>query len=152
MELKKKKFLKSEFGQELLGTIQAWDKALERGHRCEDSTVIRDLAWCQAQWEVYQKAIKHFYGIEYHFTRTDEYYGLCTEDECDFLFKKNRELPHQKVTRRGVKVDGKWFWDDDLVLMHLGKTVNVTTNDTEVRIENLSGEVIATFDKSMGSN
>ncbi len=58
----------------------------------ENKDVLRTLAWCQAQWEVYRMAIKHFYGVEYHFTRTDECFGLCTEDESDFLFKKHREL------------------------------------------------------------
>lgn len=90
MELNKEKFLKSEFGGELECVITLWDIALQK-NRHEAST-LRDLAWCQAQWEVYKMAIKHFYGIEYNFTRTDEYYGLCTEDEQDWLIKINREL------------------------------------------------------------
>lgn len=31
--------------------------------------------------------MKQFYSIEYNFTRTDNYYGVCTEDETDWLFK-----------------------------------------------------------------
>jgi len=34
--------------------------------------------------------IKQFYGIEYDFTRTDEYFGIVTEDETDWLFKIER--------------------------------------------------------------
>lgn len=77
MKMNKEQFLKTEFGGELESTITAWDDALSRNR--EDKEVLRTLAWCQAQWEVYRMAIKHFYGVEYHFTRTDEYYGLCTE-------------------------------------------------------------------------
>ncbi len=90
MKFNKEKFLESEFGGELECVITSWDLALQK-NRSEAST-LRDLAWCQAQWEVYKMAIKHFYGIEYSFTRTDEYYGLCTEDESDWLMKVNREL------------------------------------------------------------
>lgn len=35
-------------------------------------------------------AVRQFYGIEYCFSRTDEYFGVCTEDETDWLFKVNR--------------------------------------------------------------
>lgn len=92
MKLNKEKVLKTEFGGELECMITAWDQALEKNRRTgEDTEILRTLAWCQAQWEVYRMAIKHFYGVEYHFTRTDEYYGLCTEDETDFLFKKDRK-------------------------------------------------------------
>lgn len=88
----KKQFLASEFGKELVSTITAWDQALEKSGRTRgDKDALRTLAWCQAQWEVYRMAIKHFYGVEYHFTRTDEYYGLCTEDESDWLMKVDRE-------------------------------------------------------------
>lgn len=71
MKMNKEQFLKTEFGGELESTITAWDDALSRNR--EDKEVLRTLAWCQAQWEVYRMAIKHFYGVEYHFTRTDEY-------------------------------------------------------------------------------
>ena len=90
MKMNKEQFLKTEFGGELESTITAWDDALSRNR--EDKEVLRTLAWCQAQWEVYRMAIKHFYGVEYHFTRTDEYYGVCTEDESDWLMKVDREL------------------------------------------------------------
>lgn len=102
----KKQFLTSEFGKELVSMIAAWNQALERHDRIgEDKEILRTLAWCQAQWEVYRMAIKHFYGVEYHFTRTDEYYGLCTEDESDWLFKKNRELkqsPRYETTKEEI--------------------------------------------------
>lgn len=36
-------------------------------------------------------AVKQFYGVEYHFTRTDEYYGIVTADEKDWLYKVERK-------------------------------------------------------------
>ena len=110
MKMNKEQFLKTEFGGELESTITAWDDALSRNR--EDKEVLRTLAWCQAQWEVYRMAIKHFYGVEYHFTRTDEYYGLCTEDESDWLMRVKRVklfqmktvFSRQRVTRRGIRI------------------------------------------------
>lgn len=83
MKMNKEKFLKTEFGRSLQECVTAWDKLLEVGDR-------RPAYCCQAQWDVYKLAIRHFYGIEYYFTRTDEYFGICTEDESDWLFKVER--------------------------------------------------------------
>ena len=91
MKLNKEQFLKTGFGGELECMVTAWDQALEKNcHTSADKETLSTLAWCQAQWEVYRMAIKQFYGVEYHFTRTDEHYGLCTEDESDWLFKRER--------------------------------------------------------------
>lgn len=102
----KENFLKTEFGGELECTIATWDQALENSRQTvEDKEILKTLAWCQAQWEVYRMAIRHFYGVEYHFTRNDEYYGLCTEDESDWLFKKSRELkqsPRYEATKEEI--------------------------------------------------
>ena len=81
----KEKFLSSELGSSLQECIIAWDKWLEIGDR-------KAALWCQAQWEVYRIALRQFYGIEYFFTRTVEYFGVCTWDETDWLFKVEREL------------------------------------------------------------
>ena len=87
MKLNKEKFLKSELGGNLDECVKSWDFAIRGGKR------TKPLAdWCQAQWEVYQMVLKQFYGIEYHFTRTDKYFGVCTEDEADWLFKVEREV------------------------------------------------------------
>ena len=85
MKFNKQKFLITELGGSLQECITAWDKWLEIGDR-------KAALWCQAQWEVYKMALRQFYGIEYFFTRTDEYFGVCTEDETDWLFKVEREL------------------------------------------------------------
>ena len=94
LKMNKKKFLKTEFGAELDSCVKAWDKALDNccifSQETEEYKRERKAAdWCQAQWEVYQKAIKQFYGIEYHFTRTDEYFGVVTEED-DWLIKIER--------------------------------------------------------------
>ena len=83
--LDKEKFLSTEIGGELQSCIIAWDKWLEIGDR-------KAACWCQAQWEVYKMALRQYYGIEYFFTRTVEYFGVCTWDETDWLFKVEREL------------------------------------------------------------
>lgn len=35
--------------------------------------------------------LMQFYGVEYHFTRTNKYFGLVTEDESDWLIRYDRE-------------------------------------------------------------
>ena len=109
--------MKTEFGSELEDTITAWDKALEaqwfHGYDSEEyKRGMQSALWCQAQWEVYKLALKQFYGVEYCFSRTDEYYGLCTEDESDWLMRVDRELascskpvPDQEINMDRV-VDG----------------------------------------------
>lgn len=154
----KKKFLESEFGRKLVSTITTWDEALEKNRRTgEDKDILRTLAWCQAQWEVYRMAIKHFYGVEYHFTRTDEYYGLCTEDESDWLMKVGRAgtcwqiketvFSRQSVTRRGIKIDGVEYWDDDFVHLNLGRTVVIEVTPYFIRVYEESGAPLHVFRK-----
>lgn len=90
MKLNKKEFLKSKLGTTLQECVKTWDFALKIRLRGNDEEVRETLTWCQAQWKVIQIAIKQFYGIEYHFSRTEEYYGVCTENETDWLLKVER--------------------------------------------------------------
>lgn len=85
MKLNKEKFLKTELGGNLQECIKSWDFALKGGNKTKPIAY-----WCQAQWEVYRIMFRQLYGIEYHFSRTDEYFGVCTEDETDWLFKVGR--------------------------------------------------------------
>lgn len=94
--MNKKEFLKTELGKGLYGCVVMWDKALEMQYlNYYDSKEYKDgmqaALWCQAQWEVYQIALKQFCGVEFHFNRTDECYGVCTEDG-DWLIKINRKV------------------------------------------------------------
>lgn len=83
MKLNKENFLNSELGSNLLECIESWDWALRGGVK------TKPLAdWCQAQWEVYQIMFRQIFHINYHFTRTDERFGICTENEKDWLIKE----------------------------------------------------------------
>lgn len=93
--MNKNEFLKSELGRSMFECAQAWDNALETMHNTdfysdEFRVEKRKSMCCQAQMSVYQIAVRQFYGIHYCFTRTDDYFGVCTEDESDWLFKVNR--------------------------------------------------------------
>ncbi len=94
--------LKTELGAELEETIRCWDNALTERRKARPGTGDSNSGleyeyWdktcqsCQDKWEVFKLAIKQFYGIEYNFTRTDEYFGLVTENETDWLIKEERE-------------------------------------------------------------
>ena len=97
--MNKEKFLKTEFGISMIECAMAWDYWLNRltiyAYRIMTNSEYKEAkeraARCQAQWEVYKMAVKQFYGIEYYFSRTDEYFGICTEDETDWLRKVDRE-------------------------------------------------------------
>ena len=84
MKFNKEKFLKTWFGAEMKNCIDCWDLYI----RTKDD-VRANL--CYAQWQVYKLAIKQFYDIVYCFSRTDEYYGLVTENG-DWLYKNYRKL------------------------------------------------------------
>ena len=87
MQMNKEKFLKTELGIGLRECVTAWNKWIDEGDRSAAS-------WCGAQWEVYKT------GIEYHMTRTDEYFGVVTEDERDWLFKVERKQKHATCRER----------------------------------------------------
>lgn len=95
--MNKEKFLKTEFGAELEDIIRALNYYLNEISRVSQlenpkdyQALDKDIQTLFSKWHVFQLAIKQFYGIEYNFTRTDEYYGVCTNEE-DFLFKKSHE-------------------------------------------------------------
>ena len=89
MKLNIKKFMMTEMGGELEETIKAWDQGLGFGYW------DRTCKSCQDRWEVFKLAIRQFYGIEFNFTRTDEYFGICNDGETIWLMKENREEKRQ---------------------------------------------------------
>ena len=97
MKFDKEKFLKTDFGEELELTIRCWDDALEKRRKARCNYDKEYGCWdriCQSyqdKWEVFKLAIQQFFGITYNFTRTDEHFGLVTEDEKDWLLKVERE-------------------------------------------------------------
>ena len=95
-KMNKEKFLKTEFGGSFEGCVIAWDKALNdcRKYAWNTEEYKREekaITWCRAQWEVYQMAMKQFYGVECGFVRTNEYFGVVMKDE-DWLFKIERNI------------------------------------------------------------
>jgi len=101
MKLNKEKFLKTELGTNLIECITAWDKAIIIISKCSPALPqSRDkyrrslvtASWCQAQWEVYQLMFKQLYGIDCHFFRNDDYFGIAVDVwNTDFLFKMERQ-------------------------------------------------------------
>lgn len=97
MRMNKEKFLKTEFGAELKATIEALmfyineqSKISRYGDPDEFGRLQKDIDKLFTQWSVYQLAVKQFYGIQYHFTLTDEYFAVVNSDETDWLFKSTR--------------------------------------------------------------
>ena len=93
----KTEFLKTPIGLTVKNTIDELDAAIIRRsniprgyytYTIEEGEVDKYLA-C---WEALKVVIKQLYDIEYCFTRTSEYYGLCTKDESDYLFIVERTL------------------------------------------------------------
>lgn len=95
MKMNEKQFFKTEFGGELESTVKALDIALEEKRKHEifseewrrEQKAIHELT---VRLDVYKQGLRTFYGLDVCFTRTDEYFGLCTEDESYFLMKVQR--------------------------------------------------------------
>lgn len=102
MKMSTEEFMSTELGGVLQRTIRLLDEALAE----RDKMIIMDEIWedkgkftywsnicrtCQNQWEVFRMTIKQFCGVETAFTRTDEYFGICTEDENIWLMKEVRK-------------------------------------------------------------
>lgn len=103
MKLNKKKFMETELGRSIKECIELWDRSLTMQHELEGrkyeskymmkyKDAKKTAFWCLAQWEAYQKMIRQFYEVSYCFTRTDEYFGVVTEDESNWLFKVERGM------------------------------------------------------------
>ncbi len=97
-QMSKEEFLHSRIGKELKDCIANLDEAKTKAKKCKainDTTgfmIARDCAGaCWEQWKIFQMVTHELTSLYYQFVRTDEYYGLATEDESDWLFKVNRE-------------------------------------------------------------
>ncbi len=90
--LNKREFLATELGSKMANIIVEWDQVMHDYYgglvAWENNPGLeKKFIQCLAQWEVCQIVMRQFYGNEYHFTRTDEYFGICTEDGSDWLVK-----------------------------------------------------------------
>lgn len=108
MKLNIKKFMITEMGGELEETIKAWDQALEERRKATPGIGDPDQGlgfgyWdrtcksCQDRWEVFKLAIRQFYGIEFNFTRTDEYFGICNDDAGNLMIQELAEYGRQNT-------------------------------------------------------
>ena len=98
MKLVKARFERTEFGGQMVETVKALDFYLEEKSHTSQwqepekyKRLRKDIDRLFAQFEIFKLAVKQFYGVEYHFTRTDDYFGCCTNDGEDFLFRFERE-------------------------------------------------------------
>ncbi len=110
MKLNKEEFLQTELGRSLKDCITAWDCFLDNLAQCgfdtPDYKATQHAAdICKVEWDIYRMALKHFYGVDYHFTRTDDYFGVCTEDEKDWLFKLNRHTGKEVAVPKVAEPD-----------------------------------------------
>ena len=98
MKLVKARFERTEFGGQMVETVKALDFYLEEKNHTSQwqepekyKRLMKDIDRLFAQFEIFKLAVKQFYGVEYHFTRTDDYFGCCTDNGEDFLFRFERE-------------------------------------------------------------
>lgn len=99
MKLVKARFERTEFGGQMVETVKALDFYLEEKSHTSQwqepekyKRLRKNIDRSFAQFEIFKLAVKQFYGVEYHFTRTDDYFGCCTEDGEDFLFRIDRKI------------------------------------------------------------
>lgn len=99
-------FRKTPIGEELAKIVNTWDIAIEnrwqalRGverypgaERLPDAKDWEQMcAECRARWEVMQTVLREIYGVEFHFTRTEQYAGVCDETETVWLVQKFRKM------------------------------------------------------------
>lgn len=93
----REEILKSEFGMKLTILVMELDMAIQQ--RSELNLWVdldrakgldREIKKMLAQLDIFKLALKSFVDLDLNFTRTDEYYGLCTVDENYFLIKTER--------------------------------------------------------------
>lgn len=99
-------FRKTPIGEELHKIVNTWDIAIEnrwqalRGvERYPGAERLPDAkdweqacAECQASWEVMKIVLREIYGVEFCFTRTEQYMGVCDETETVWLVQKFRKM------------------------------------------------------------
>ena len=105
MKLVKARFERTEFGGQMVETVKALDFYLEEKSHTSQwqepekyKRLRKNIDRSFAQFEIFKLAVKQFYGVEYHFTRTDDYFGCCTEDGEDFLFRFERERKAERFS------------------------------------------------------
>ena len=83
------KFLETDLGKAMIEVIQGWETAIQE----QDDTQI-DI--CCGKWTIIKIALKQLYGKDFYFSRTDDYYGVTTEDEKIWLIKEYYEKEEEQ--------------------------------------------------------
>ena len=88
-----------------------------------------------------KRLMEYFQRIESMYRRTN------AESKEDASSVSNVQIKRsiQSVTRRGIKVDGKEYWNNDLILGYLGRKVNVVIVPGKIRVEDMNQKIITTF-------
>ena len=101
------KFRETPIGQELVEIVDSWEAAIENrwlamqglygvsvGSRFPDvESWEQRCAECRAKWETMKIVLKELYGVEFYFTRTEKYVGVCDETETVWLARR----PHREM-------------------------------------------------------
>ena len=75
------KFLETDLGKVMVVVIHDWEYAIQ-----EEEEHLQDI--CCGKWSIIQIALKQLYGKEFYFSRTEDYYGVTTEDKKIWLIKE----------------------------------------------------------------
>jgi hypothetical protein len=94
----KEEFLKSVFADNLICFSRDYDNIIEKLKKYNSTLEEQEeyTLWAfrehtrQAQWIVYSQALEYILGKEYFFKRGNDYFGIATKDEKDWLFKIKR--------------------------------------------------------------
>lgn len=156
MKLVKARFERTEFGGQMVETVKALDFYLEEKSHTSQwqepekyKRLRKNIDRSFAQFEIFKLAVKQFYGVEYHFTRTDDYFGCCTEDGEDFLFRFERERKAERFSfsaLRERKASGKELLKKLEKFEELEAAANKKDEAYEAEPENTEAE--AAFDKA----
>lgn len=79
----KEALINSDFWGDLHRLVRNWDAAIIENHMDASKIFI-------GQWEIACSALKLITGEDWHFTRDDKYYGICTEDKEKYLIRYDR--------------------------------------------------------------
>ena len=77
--------MRTHVGTQIRDTAYRLEQAIAEQNNQEEDVQL-------GKWEAYQSVLGQFSGLDFHFTRTAEYFGICTEDEKHFLLKVERKL------------------------------------------------------------
>ena len=88
-QIEKDNFLQTELGLDLRICIDTIDKLLPELY---NPLFADNYHFYLGKLEVFKLLLKQLFGVEYCFSRTDDYYGLVIDNQDDWLYKVERKL------------------------------------------------------------